>query len=291
MTLTRREFVQRGMLGLVAAGLAPRIIGAEAGSPGLRLSACDWSLGAEGPEGLQVAKGVGLDGLEISAGGPADQITLADPAVRQAYKDQVAATGVARSSVAMGFLNGSPLATDPRGPAWLEQTIDATEDMVAKVILLAFFGDGDLRTRRELNQDAVDAVVARVKEAAPRAEKAGVILGLENTLSGADNLMILDRIGSDAVRVYYDVGNSTASRYDVPAEIRALGDRICQIHLKDGGNFLGEGRVDMQAAAAAIRDIGYAGWLVLETAMPTKDRDADFQRNARFVRDLFGMTV
>ncbi|HNT89731.1 MAG TPA: TIM barrel protein, partial [Candidatus Hydrogenedentes bacterium] len=149
-----------------------------------------------------------------------------------------------------------------------------------------FFGKGDLRTREGLKEDDVDVVVQRLKDAAPRARDADVVLGLENTLSAKDNLMILDRVAHESVRVYYDVGNSTYNKYDVPAEIRELGDRICQIHFKDGAYYLGEGKVAMEPIAEAIADIGYQGWVVLETAIPSKDRDADFRRNAEFLRRL-----
>ena len=47
------------------------------------------------------------------------------------------------------------------------------------------------------------------------------------------NLAIIDRVGSLMVQVYNDVGNSTAYGYDVPGEIRTLGnDRICEMHIK-----------------------------------------------------------
>jgi sugar phosphate isomerase/epimerase len=198
-------------------------------------------------------------------------------------------TGLVVSSVAMGLLNQAPMAVDPRGPAWLDQTIDATHDLGAKVILMAFFGDGDLRNGDGLKAGAVDTVVERLKEAAPKAEKAGVVLGLENTLSAEQNLAILDRVKSSAVKVYYDCGNSTNNGYDVPKEIRLLDDRLCQIHFKDGGNFLGQGKVDMTPVAKAIEDIDYAGWVVLETAIKDDDRDGSFQTNARFVRELLGI--
>ena len=291
MEITRRQFLTRTACGVAGAAAAPGwVYAAEAGALKLRLSACDWSLRAPGPEGLEIAQRVGLDGLEISAGEATDTLDVAKPEVRQAYKEYAAKTGVVVSSVAMGFLNGAPLAEDPRGPAWLEQTIDAAKDLGVGVVLLAFFGKGDLRHRDELKADCVDVVVERLKEAAPRAQQAGLVLGLENTLSGKDNLAILDRIGSDAVQVYYDTGNSTYNGYDVPAEIRAIGkDRICQFHFKDGRYFLGQGKVDMDAVAKAIQAIGYEGWLVLETSIPSKDRDADFKANATYVRGLFGL--
>jgi len=288
MKPSRRDFLKGMSAGAAACALAqPRVWAA----PSWRLSACDWSLGCgSNPDALEVAKAIGLQGVEISAGVPEkDDLTVADPAFRQRYKDLRAKTGVVVSSVAMGLLNNAPLATDPRGPKWLEQAIAAAKDLDAKVILLAFFGKGDLRNADGLKKKDIDVVVERVKAAAPLAEKAGVILGLENTLSAKDNATILDRIQSKAVGVYYDVGNSTNSGYDVPAEIVGLGNRICQIHFKDGGDSLGEGKVKLGPIAEAIRKNGYAGWFVLETATKDKDRDGSFKKNAATLRKLFEM--
>ena len=289
MGVTRREFVASAAGSVAAATLSGGLFAAEeAAVPRIRISACDWSLGAGGPGGLEVAKRCTLDGLEVSAGDPAEKLRVADPDDRAKLKDKAKETGLAVSSVAMGLLNGSPLATDPRGPAWLEQTIEATHDLGARNILLAFFGAGDLRKGNELNAQAVDAVVGRLKDAAPKAEKAGVVLGLENYLTARQNLAILDRVGSEAVQVYYDARNSVDAGHEPAAEIRELKGRLCQIHFKDGSNFLGEGKVKWEEVRDALNDIGYRGWAVLETACPSKDRDADFRRNAAFVRKLFG---
>ena len=198
-------------------------------------------------------------------------------------------TGLVISSFMMGLLNSDPLASDPRGPAWLEQSIDAAKDLGAKVILVAFFGRGSLLRGKELKTDDVDVVVERLKAAAPRAKEAGVILGIENTLSAQQNLDILGRIGHDSVRIYYDVGNTTSMGYDVPAEIRQLNDKIAIFHFKDGPSYLGEGKVKYAPIAEAIRAINYQGWIVLETSNPSKDRIADTKRNAAFIRKLFGM--
>lgn len=279
---------RRGFMTATAAALAMAKSGWGT-APKIRLSACDWSLQAVSPEGLAVAKRVGLDGLEVSAGDPADVLKIADAALRKRYKEAMADTGLVVSSVAMGLLNGAPFADDPRAPAWLDQTIEATSDLGAKVILLAFFGDGDLRKGDTLKAGELDTVVERLKAAAPKAERSGVILGLENTLSARQNLAILDRVKSPAVQVYYDCGNSTNNGYDVPSEIRLLNDRICQIHFKDGGNYLGQGKVDMDAVAAAIQDIRYEGWVVLETAIKNEDRDGSFRANATYVRSLLGI--
>lgn len=251
-------------------------------APNIRIGSCRI--------GLTDARKAGLDGVEIRVGGPADTLEVADPAVRQKYKDEMKETGLVISSFMMGLLNSNPLASDPRGPAWLQQSIDAAKDLGAKVILVAFFGKGSLLEEDgQLKKADVDVVVERVKAAAPGAKQAGVILALENTLSAKQNIEILERIGHDSVAVYYDVGNSTRMGYDVPAEIRLLKDRIAMLHFKDGPNYLGEGVVKYDPIAAAIKDIGYQGWIVLETSNPSKDGVADAKRNAEFIRKLLGM--
>ncbi|MFA6240874.1 MAG: sugar phosphate isomerase/epimerase family protein [Candidatus Hydrogenedentales bacterium] len=291
MNTTRRQFLMQSSAALSAAALASKLALAEGEGLKIRLSACDWSLGVTGPESMAFGKSIGLDGVEVSSGGPADSLPIADPNLRAEYKKACEAAGLVVSSSAMGFLNDNPFVSEEKAPIWLEQTIAGTQDLGAHVILLAFFGKGDLLKEGQLKTGDVDILVERVKAAAPLAEKAGVILGLENYLSAKDNLAILDRIQSNAVKVYYDVGNSTHKGYDVPAEIRELKDRICQFHFKDGGSYLGEGKVDMKAVGQAMRDIRYEGWVVLETSCPSKDRVADFAKNAKFSRELLGATV
>ena len=284
--MTRRSFLKGTAAGIAGAAAAPKLLRAEeAAAPKIRVSACDWSLGASGPGGMEVAKRCTLDGLELSPGGPADKLQIADAAYRQKIKEAVKATGVPVSSLAMGLLNDCPLASDPRGPAWLEQTTEATRDLGAKVILMAFFGRGDLVQGAEVKTKELDAVIGRLKDAAPKAKECGVYLGVESYLSAKQNLDLLERVGSDWVRVYYDCRNSTDKGYDAPAEIRLLKDRICQVHFKDGGHYLGEGPLKWEPVAEALKAIGYKGWYVLETACP-KNRDADFTRNAAYLRKL-----
>ena len=90
--------------------------------------------------------------------------------------------------------------------------------------------------------------------------------------------------------VFHENGNLTRKGYDVPAEIRFLKNRIASIHFKDGKSYLGEGEIEFEPIAAAIVDIGYQGWIVLETAAPSNDAVADAKRNAAYVRKLFQMS-
>jgi sugar phosphate isomerase/epimerase len=144
-----------------------------------------------------------------------------------------------------------------------------------------------------LDQEKVASVVETLVQVIPRARDAGVALGLENTITAAQNLEIIDRVGSEWLQVYYDMGNSTGNGYDVPTEIRMIGnDRLCEFHLKDWNTRLlgAEGcMVDNEAVAAALKEIGYDKWLVLETSGRQDRFLEDTRANVAWAKDLFGV--
>ena len=61
--------------------------------------------------------------------------------------------------------------------------------------------------------------------------------------------------------------------------------RICEVHLKDNPNYLGEGKIDFKAVIDALADIGFDGWAQLETDSPASV-EADMRRNLKFIRGL-----
>ena len=282
MKTNRRQF----LAGTLAAGTAIyggglTAFGAEAKRAPIRIGTCKLDLAA--------AKKAGLEGIQLPLQLVGDQLDVSQAATVRNYKQQMAETGLPICALMMGMLNQFPLAADPRGPAWLEQAIVAAKDLDARVILVAFFSKGDLLAKDgQLKRDDVDAVVRRLQDAASRAKDAGVVLAIENFLDVRQNIEIVERVGHEFVQVYYDVFNAGATKgYDVPAEIRRLKGRIAQFHFKNGPQYLGEGKLQFPPIAAAIREIDYRGWIVLETSSPTKDAVADARRNADYIRQLF----
>ena len=137
----------------------------------------------------------------------------------------------------------------------------------AKVILVAFFGKGDLRelpmakSSRPKSMSWSNACARPL----PVPEMPGSCWRSKNYLDAAQNLEILRRVGSDADQVYYDVYNTGITRgYDVPGEIRLLKGRIAQFHFKNGPQFLGQGKLQLEPILAAMKEVGYQGWIVLE---------------------------
>lgn len=252
----------------------------------LKIGAPDWNLKLTGQtEAVELSKRIGFDGVEISLGRTpnGDRLPLADPAVQQRYLDESRKHKVPIVSTCLDILHVNFLKSDPLGQKWVMDSIPITKKLGARVILLPFFGNGRMLTRAEL--DFVADFLK--KEAAAEAARAGVVLGLENTNSAEENAYILDRVQSDAVRVYYDVGNSTGGGFDVVGEIGWLGrDRICQFHLKDNPHYLGEGSINFPAVIKAIAAIGFKGVANLECSAPSGSVEQDMKRNLAYVRDL-----
>src|SRR5439155_578148 len=210
-------------------------------------------------DAVGLARKIGFDGVEISLGVGTDRLPLSAKEVQRQYLEESKKQDLPIASTCLNILHRNYLKNDPLGQRWVVDSIPITKALGARVILLPFFGKGALTSGAEM-----DYVGDFLKEAAPQAEKAGVILGLEDTISAEDNVRIMERAKSRAVLVYYDVGNSTGNGFDVVKEIRWLGkDRICEFHLKDNPHYLGEGKID------------FRGFAHLETSAPARDIEAD----------------
>ena len=286
MRSSRRSFLAFGAAGLASARLAPPASGVRAviQATAFKVGVTDWNLRKEAdPGSFAVAKSVGFDGVQVSlASGNGTARTPITQDVVQRYLSASKQHGMPITSTCLNILHTNYLKSDPLGPQRVSEGIALTRAIGVEVMLLPFFGDGALQTPAEM-----DRVGDILRELGPDARKAGVILGLEDTISARDNVRIMDRATSPAVLVYYDVGNSTVNGHKVVEELRWLGrDRICEVHLKDNPHFMGQGSIDFPAIVDALADIRFARWAVLETSSPTKVLEADLRKNLEFTRGL-----
>jgi sugar phosphate isomerase/epimerase len=284
--MTRRTFVNVGLRTAALGVMTPAahaLAQARKQGAAFKIGVTDWNLKQEAKlEAVAIAKRLGFDGVQISLGHErtGDHLPLADPTLQRAYLAESTRVGLPLASVCLEILHRNYLKNDPLGQRWVAEAIPAAKALGVKVILLPLFGKGALTTTAEM-----DFVGDALRELGPAAEKAGIILGLEDTISAKDNVRIMERTKSPAVLTYYDVGNSTGNGFDVVSEIRWLGrDRICEVHLKDNPHFLGEGSIDFAAVVRALTDIGFAQWAQLETSCPTGSIDGDMTRNLAFIR-------
>lgn len=277
------------LAGLTLAGSCRSFTEAGKQKPrGFKIAVCDWTVGKRAnPASLEIAKRIGLDGVQVDFGRAEDKLPLFDADLQNRFLDEQRKQNVQIASLAMGVLNNIPYKSDPRAEQWVADGIDVCKTLGVNVVLLAFFGNGDLKD----DKAGTDAVVEKLKRVAPKAEKEGIFLAIESWLSADRHMDIIERVGSKNVKVYYDVANSHKAGYDIYTEIRRLGKHICEFHAKDYDDLYGKGSIDFVKVREAMDDISYRGWFVIEgTKMPLGVEES-CRYDAEYLRGIFPPVV
>jgi L-ribulose-5-phosphate 3-epimerase len=249
------------------------------------IGACDWSIGpAASLDCFDVARQIGLDGVQLSLNTAKMPVHLQQKSVQEAVLAAAKRTGVRVGGLAIGALNEVPYKAEARTQEWVHDSIGAAKAIGAKNVLLAFFAKNDLR-----KDDVGKAeVVRKLKEVAPVAERAGVSLAIESYLTAEEHLDIIQKVGSKAIKVYYDPRNATDAGNDIFKEIPLLGTQhICEIHVKENGVRLGKGTIDWPRVKQTLTEIGYVGdgWLQIEWAMAKDETVVDaYRANLDYVK-------
>ena len=122
--------------------------------------------------------------------------------------------------------------------------------------------------------DNLSALAPLVEEA----EKQGVIVGVENLVPGFypeypdEMLDMIDHFHSDAICALWDTGHAHLFDFDHAAGIRKLGHRLKATHIHDNPknydahNPPSMGTTDWNSVLHAFKQIGYNGYLTLESA-------------------------
>jgi L-ribulose-5-phosphate 3-epimerase len=279
--LTRRSFLLTTGMGMVSAGLARAA--AERAEP-LKIGIRAASMKMAGtPDVFKVAATIpGIRGVELQmmAGKP----NLRDGDTVRRYKKEADRWGMKIPALA-GIWDAGVTIRSPKAAESVIASIRAAEMLGAGVILAAFF-------RKEApdltSESSYGPIVSMLRKVAKPADDAGVTVGLENSLSPADNKKLVDLVGHPAVAVYYDLHNMDFYGHGKEAipGIRLLGkERIAMVHVKNGKMIEEPGPIDWPAAFRSFREIGYAGWYVYETAHDsTEDCIQDTKKNNDFLR-------
>lgn len=128
---------------------------------------------------------------------------------------------------------------------------------------------------------AYERALEALKELAPVAESYKVSIGVENVwnkflVSPMEMADFIDKVGSDYVGSYFDVGNVLYVGY--PEHwIKVLGSRIKKVHFKDYRKQAGDlhgfvdllsGDVNWPAVMEQFKNIQYDGWVTAEMLPP-----------------------
>ena len=281
--LTRRDFLLAAGVAVVSARLAHAADTAKPEPLKIGIRAASMKMVGT-PEVFKVAASIpGIRGVELQT--TAGKLNLRDWDNVRRYKKEADQCGMKIPALA-GIWDEGVNIRSPKAADNVMASVRAAQMLGAGVILAAFFK----KDAPDMNDaSSYGPVVVMLRKVAKPATDVGVTIGLENSLSPADNKKLVDLVGHRAVKVYYDLYNMNEFGHGdqaVPG-IKILGkERICMVHVKNGKKLIEEpGPIDWPAAFSEFRQIGYQGWYVYETAHDTtEDCVEDTKKNNEFLR-------
>jgi len=284
--MNRRKFLQRSALATLGlAALSPATSVLAQSSAKYKKGIMWGTIGTKGSvlEKMRAVKAAGFDGAEMAS--------HLDQAEVLKARD---ATGLEIPSVCGEKHWGKPLShpdasVRAEGLEALKQTLRDAKAYGAGSILLV---PGVVNNEVSF-EECWKRSIEQIRLALPLAQELGVKISIENVwnhfiTTEAQAVKYLDEMGSPWVGWHFDCGNIL--RYGDPIEwIQALGKRINRVHVKEysrdramrtgdvGKGFnvaLLEGANNWPGIVKALREVGYAGYLITEQGGPLEDLSA-----------------
>jgi len=254
----------------------------------MKIGAMDYVLGKPWSELFDEAARLGFDGVELDL----RVETYLDSEVwstsgRKALLERSRRAGVEIASVCMASVSRLMVKPDTheQGVQALADLRRFCDELGAGVILFPMGKQSQDQPEEEAVAFWRDGFRAAFRKSAGCQARVGMESVGRTGRSAEQSLGMIEMVGSPHLGVYYDVGNAPYQGFDNIDQINKLGKHIFQIHVKEIGAEMGQGKLDFPAIFAAIKKIGYDDWLILETE-PGDDPAASAARNLAFVRGL-----
>ncbi len=220
-------------------------------------------------------KEAGFDGIELTLGQSylrLDNLKKdAEKAAEAAKKVEIELPSIRWGMFGKYSLTTSEIENQKKAIEVVEKGIKICSFIGARVLLVV---PGEVE--KEVSYEIVYERAFRViKELAFLAEEEKVFLALENVenkflLSPLEMRDFIDKIGSEYVKVYFDVGNIPFCGLGYPEQwIKILNNRIKKVHIKDyspktGITSLLKGEIDWLEVMKSLENIGYDDYLTVE---------------------------
>ena len=259
-----------------------------------KISVCDWMILKRQKVGaMELAKTLGADGLELDMGGLGKRISFDNKLTNKHFQEMFIAEcnrlGIQYSSLAMSAFYGQSFAKRDNYEQLIDECIATMKAMGIKIAFLPMGNQSDLVKEPEL----YSIVLERLKVVAKKAESAGVIIGIETTLSAKEEAKLIDKINSPSIRSYVNFSSILKRKGDIIKELKTLGkDRIIQIHATntDGYWIENDPAINMPEIKKTLDKMGWNGWLVVERSRDTKDVHnvkKNYGANVQYLKKVF----
>ena len=245
-----------------------------------KVAVCDWMILKRQKIGaFQLASELGCDGIELDMGslGTRDSFDnkLRETHFQELFKEKSSEYNIEIASIAMSGFYGQSFVERPNYIDLVKDCLNTMEVMNVQVAFLPLGTGCDLTKTPEIRPE----LVKRLKQAGDMAAVKGKIIGIETSLSAAEEVKLLDEINSPGIKIYFKFQNALENNRDLCQELQILGkDRICQIHCTDtdGVTLPNNNRIDMEKVKNTLQKMKWNGWLVVE-----RSRDKDDVRNVK----------
>jgi len=156
----------------------------------------------------------------------------------------------------------------------LRQMIDLAAEMGGEAVAGPLYSPVGHLTGRARTADEWKWCTEGLAAAAEYAGKAGILLAIEplnrfetyvlNT--AGDAARMVDEVGSPSLKVQFDTFHANIEEKDTAAAIRATAGRLGHFHASESDRGVpGTGQVRWAEAFAALKEIGYDGWVTIES--------------------------
>lgn len=249
------------------------------------------------------ARHAGYQGIEVAPFTLAERAEAIDPARRREVRQAAESRGLRIVGLHWLLVKPPGMYITHTDPAVRKQTADY---FVQLVFLCADLGGrvmviGSPKQRNRLPgvsiAQAYDYAVEVLSPAADAAGRHGVTLAIE-PLSGketdflmcaADGVELVQRINHPNFRLHLDVKAMSAEYKPIPQIIRESAKYLAHFHVNDP-NLLGPGmgEVQYEPIIAALREIGYDGWLSVEAFDFKAGAERIARESAEYLRRVTG---
>ncbi len=161
-----------------------------------------------------------------------------------------------------------------RGVDYLRRCVERTVELGGRLICGPLYAGLGVMTGSRRTEEEWERAVEGLRSVARRAEELGVTLCVEplnrfetyflNTLQDASRLV--REIEAPNVRIHFDTFHANIEEKQPAAAVRSVAKDLGHVHISENDRGIpGTGHVDWCGIMSVLREVGYNGWLTIES--------------------------